>query len=103
MKVGAKRLFLSDPPCPGYMQGKKSGSQTERVVYSAKEKGALFQGALRHGLQFLMDVNYRANRDRYSIDKRNAFTISARTKFPLNWLSLFNQKLNPALSGSRRK
>src|ERR1051325_6295896 len=42
------------------------------------------------------------NRWRYSPELRNALTISAATKSPLNWLSLFNQKLNPfrLLSGS---
>lgn len=30
---------------------------------------------------------------RYSLDMMNALTISALTKLPLNWFSLFNQKL----------
>ena len=35
-------------------------------------------------------------RCRYSPEMMNAFTISALTKLPLNWLSLLNQKLKPS-------
>src|ERR1043166_2187857 len=43
------------------------------------------------------------NRWRYSLELRNAFTISDWKKSPLNPLSLPNQKLKPAVSGSRRR
>ena len=40
---------------------------------------------------------------RYSPETRNALTISACSKLPLNWFSLPSQNWNPSASGSRRR
>src|SRR5712691_2856789 len=42
-------------------------------------------------------------RCRYSVELMKALTMSAFWKLPLNWFSLASQKLNPGVSGLRRR
>ena len=46
---------------------------------------------------------YLGKRSRYSPLTMNALTISACSKLPLNWFSLFSQNAKPLGSASRRR
>src|ERR1044072_2929019 len=55
------------------------------------------------GASLPVQMPYGPKRWRYSLELRNAFTISAWMKLPFAAFSLVSQKLKPAVSGSRRR